>query len=332
MGRSAGQWRGALLLVCVLAVPALGGCGDDDGGGGEGTAGDTVTVKVGDLPIANVAPQYLGARKGFFREERITLEPSLLQTGNEVITSMISGDNQFGFVGYVPALVARSRGLPIVIVANADNGAETAEKEWTKVVVPADSSIRSVGDLAGKTIAVNSLKGVGEVVIKASLEEQGVDPSSIKLLEVGFPDMPAALERGAFDAAWVPEPFLTQVLGEGARSIDAPLTTLGELYPNGCYVTTEKYLEENPDVVEGFVRAMSRSLEYADTHPDEARSVITDFTEIPQPVVQKMLLPLWPSEIDRTQLEELAEYGKKYEVISADVTVDDAIWEGATTK
>jgi NitT/TauT family transport system substrate-binding protein len=318
-------------IAYLIAGLALAGCGGgDDGGSGSGSQ-ERVTLDVAAIPIGNIAPMYLGDEKGFFRDEGISLKPKLVQSGNDVITSMVSGSAEIGFAGYVPAMVARSRNVPVKVVANADNGAATEKDEWTKVVVPGDSDIRTVGDLAGKTIATNSLKGVGEVVVKASLEKQGVDPSSIKLIEVGFPEMPATLEAKRVDAAWVTEPFLSQVLAREARAVDAPLTTLGREYANAAYLTTDEYLEENPEVVERFVRAMNRSLDYARAHPDEARKVIPTFTQIPPAAAKQIVLPLWLSEIDKGQVEELAEHGKKYGV-TGDVNVDELVWEGAKVK
>ncbi len=322
--------RQRLAIAAIVAVlAALAGCGGDDGGGG-GENGGTVRLKVGTLPISNAAPLFLGAKKGFFEEERLEIDPVIAQTGNDIITTMVSGDTQFGFVGYEPALSAKSQGLPVKVVANSDNGAATAKKEWTQILVTKDSPIRDVKDLEGKTIASNALKGVGEVVIKASLDKQGVDPDSIKLLEVPFPEMPGALERGRVDAIWAPEPFLTQVLGTGARSVDAPLVTLGKNYVNGGYVTTEDYLAENGDVVERFAKAMRRSNEYAGSHPEEVRAILGDYTEIPPDVAQKILLPSWPPEINRTQLEELSGYAEQYGVIKEQPNVDELLWEGAS--
>jgi NitT/TauT family transport system substrate-binding protein len=323
--------RRTFAIAAVAALAALAGCGgDDSGGGGGGEDGGTVKLKVGTLPISNAAPLFLGAKKGFFKEEKLEIEPVIAQTGNDIITTMVSGDTQFGFVGYVPAISARSQDLPVKVVANSDNGAATAKKEWTQILVAKDSPIRDVKDLAGKTIASNALKGVGEVVIKASLDKQGVDPNSIKLLEVPFPEMPGALERGRVDAIWAPEPFLTQVLGTGARSIDSPLVTLGKNYVNGAYVTTDQYLEENGDVVERFAKAMNRSNEYAGSHPEEVRAILGDYTEIPPEVAQKILLPSWPPEINRAQLEELAGYAEQYGVIKEQPHLDELLWEGAT--
>jgi NitT/TauT family transport system substrate-binding protein len=324
-------------LVAALASAALlavAGCGGDDegggGGGGGGSKQELTKVKVGVLPISNVAPLYLGMDKGFFREERLEIEPAPAQSGNEIVTAMVSGDLQFAFLGYVPASSGRAQGLPLKLIANADNGAETAEKEWTQLMVAKDSPIRDVNDLAGKTIAVNALKGVGEVVIKAALEKEGVDPNSIKLLEVPFPEMPAALEKERVDVIWAPEPFLTSVLGKGGRAIEAPLTTLGKQFPNGTYATTEQYLGKNKDAVERFARAMNKSSDYATAHPDEARATIPQFTQIPAEVAEKIRLPLWPTKIDRGQLQQLLDYAVKYKVIKKAPALDELIWEGAS--
>jgi NitT/TauT family transport system substrate-binding protein len=318
-------------IAALLALGLLAGCGgdSDSGSGGSGGDGGTTKIEVGTLPISNAAPLFLGVKKGFFRAEKLDIEPVIAQTGNDVITAMVSGSTQFGFVGYVPAMVARSQGVPVKVVANSDNGAATAENEWTRIVVKRGSPIKDVSQLAGKTIAANSLKGVGEVVIKASLDKQGVDPNSIKLLEVPFPDMPTALDKGRVEAIWVAEPFLTQVLGTGARDLDAPLVTLGKNYVNGAYVTTEKYLGEDEGVVKRFAKAMNRSTDYAREHPDEARAILPDFTKIPPDVGKKIFLPSWPSEIDREQLRQLAGYAKRYGVVEKELNLDDLIWEGA---
>jgi NitT/TauT family transport system substrate-binding protein len=321
---------GASTAALVAVVLAVAGCGGGDSGGGGGSQQQTTKVKVGVLPISNVAPLYLGIKKGFFRAERLEVQPAPAQSGNEVAAAMISGANQFAFLGYVPAMSARSQRLPIKLIANADNGADDAAHEWTVIVVGKDSPIRTVKDLAGKTIATNAIKGVGEVVIKAALDKRGVDPDSIKLLEIPFPEMPAALGRKRVDAIWVPEPFLTQVLGEGAREIEAPLTTLGKRFPNGTYATTEKYLGQNRDVVERFTRAMNKSSAYASSHPDEARATIPQFTQIPPAVAQKIRLPLWPTQIDRAQLQQLADYAVRYKVIKKAPPLDDLIWQGAS--
>jgi NitT/TauT family transport system substrate-binding protein len=333
--------RLARVLTAALALAALLGlaaCGDDDeggtsgGSGGSDAAAEVKKVKVGVLPISNVAPLYVGMEQGFFKEEGLEIEPVPAQSGNEIVTAMVSGDLQFAFLGFVPMMAAVSKDLPLKVIASSDAGAEKAEDEWTVIMVGKSSPIRDVQDLAGKTIAVNALKGVGEVAVKASLEKRGVDPNSIKLLEVPFPEMQAALERDRVDAIWAPEPFLTSVLGKGGREIEAPLTTLGPLYPNGTYSTTEKQLAEDEESVAAFTRAINKSMEYASENPEAARKTIPTFTQIPQEVADKIRLPLWPVPIDTAKIEQLGELAVKYKVIEKAPAIDELIWEGATTK
>ena len=79
------------------------------------------------------------------------------------------------------------------------------------VVASAKSGITRPAELAGRRVAVNSLGAAGDVTIMAAVEKDGGDPSTIKFVEVAFPDAPAQLEAGNIDAAWVPEPFVTQL-------------------------------------------------------------------------------------------------------------------------
>jgi NitT/TauT family transport system substrate-binding protein len=319
-----------LAAMVAAAMLVVAGCGDDGGSSGGGSKEGGVTkVKVGVLPISNVAPLYLGMEKGFFKEEGLEIEPSIGQSGNELVTGMVSGSTQFAFLGYVPLMSARGQGLPVKVVANADNGAAAAKDEWTLLLSKKGSPIKKPADLAGKTIAVNALKGVGEVEIKAALDKRGVDPNSIKLLEIPFPEMPAALDKGRVDVIWAPEPFLTQVLGQGGQNVEAPLTTLGSKFPNGTYGTTEKQIAEDKDLVERFARAINKSSDYATAHPDEARATIPTFTKIPPELAKKIRLPLWPTDIDKAKLQTLLDYAVQYKVIEKPPKLDDVIWEGA---
>ncbi len=323
--------RRHLGMVALLCAALVAGCGDDEpassGGGGDG---GTTSVKVGVLPIANAAPLYIARDRGFFKEEGIEIEPQLAQGGAELVTSLVSGDSQFAFLGYVPVIVGKARGLPVKIIANADNGADTPEKEWQIIMSAKDSDIREPKDLEGRTIALNALRGVGEVTVKAAMEAEGADPTGVKFIEIPFPEMPAALEKGRVDAIWAPEPFLTQVLGAGGHEVLPVYQSLAPLFPNGGYATTDKYIAENEDVVEGFARAINKGLKFASENPEEARKTITTFTKIPPDVVGKIRLPFWPTEIDREQLTDLIGYTQKYGVIEETFPVDDMIWEGAS--
>jgi NitT/TauT family transport system substrate-binding protein len=329
--RVRGQRRGSGIVRIAMAAAVLAlaasGCGDDDDSGGGGESAGPTTINVGTLPIANAAPMYLGMEKGFFEEENLTIEPQVAGGGAELIPILVSGDAQFGFVGVIPAITAVAQDVPIKIVTSSDDAAATEEKDWQTLVVPEGSPIKGVEDLPGKTIAVNALRGLAEVVISRSLEKQGVDYREVKLLEVPFPEMPAALAQKRVDAALLTEPFLSAVLAEGGTQIDAPSVETVPNFPNGVYVATESYIAENGDVVDRFARAMNRSLEYARDNPEEVRRIVPTYTETPPEAAEQMRLPVFDPELDQEGIELEAELTAKYGIIEEAPAYEDLVRE-----
>jgi NitT/TauT family transport system substrate-binding protein len=327
-GRRAGT--AAALAAVALVVAA---CGGDDGGGsastatgtGSGDAPQPATITVGTLPTANAAPMYLGMRKGFFREEGLTVKPQVGEGGGSLIAALNSNANQFAFVGVIPMVTAVSKDVPIKVVAMSDAAGATPETDWQVLMVSKSSPITDVADLEGQTIAVNALRGVSEVMIKNSLEKQGVDPDSIELLEVPFPDMPAALAQKQVDAALATEPFLSAILADGGRQVDAPFVNAEPKVANGVYVATERYIAQNGDVVDRFARAMKKSVDYAATHEQEVRDIIPTYTQIPAAAAAKIRLPTFTSTVDPDSIQLNAEMAKKYGVIEEIPAMDDMV-------
>jgi NitT/TauT family transport system substrate-binding protein len=324
-GRVSSIARIAVLAAALALAPA--GCGDDDDSADGGGDSGPTTITVGTLPIANAAPMYLGMEKGFFEEENLSIEPQVGEGGAALIPSLVSGDAQFAFVGVIPAITGVAQNVPIRIVTSSDDAAETEEEDWQTLVVPEGSPIKGVEDLPGKTIAVNALRGLAEVVISRSLEKQGVDYRQVKLLEVPFPEMPAALEQKRVDAALLTEPFLSAVLAEGGTQIDAPSVETVPNFPNGVYVAAENYLAENGDVVDRFARAMNTSLEYARDNPEEVRRIVPEYTETPEEAAQQMRLPVFDPELDREGIELEAELTAKYGIIEEAPSYEELVRE-----
>jgi NitT/TauT family transport system substrate-binding protein len=289
-------------ILCVLAF-----------GGSAASAPDRTqltTINLDTLPIANGLPLDLGIAKGFFANHGIEIKKTVLQSGNDIVLALANGNGDVGYIGYVPAIIGRTQGIKFTVVAASDDEGTTIDDNWQNILVKGSSSIRSPADLAGKTIAVNALKGVGEVMIKAALKKVGVDPNSPKLVSLPFPSMRSALNNGQIDAFWAPEPFVTQGLGDGDRIVMAPGPVLGRYWPIGCYGALESWIAKNPDLAKSFRAAMNESLAYAQAHPDEIRALLPAAT-------RNIRLPIWSPVVDRDKLVQLAKYTKEFGVIDS---------------
>jgi NitT/TauT family transport system substrate-binding protein len=313
----------AVLAAVACLLPAV-SCGDDDGGGGGDSSG-TQTLKVGVIPIADVAPLYLGIDKGFFEEEQLKIEPQLAEGGAAITPAVLSGDFQIGFSNTISLLIAASKDLPVEIISQGVLAGKSEEDAWADLLVLKDGPIQDGSDLEGKTIAVNTLKNICEVTIKASLEKDGVDVDKLKFTEVPFPDMNAALEQKRVDGACVVEPFVSQGKAGAAKGIDPFYVRTAPDLTIATYFTTKQYAEENADTVDRFVRAMNKSLEYAQSHPDEVRKILLDYTEIPPEAAEAIKLPTWRTDLNEPTIEKLSELSKKYGLIEEEPDLNELI-------
>jgi NitT/TauT family transport system substrate-binding protein len=208
-------------------------------------------------------------------------------------------------------MLAQTKGVPIKSVVNgvASNGKVGADV--TGVAVKKNSSIKSAKDLVGKKVAVNTLQNIGDTTVRESVRKAGGDPSKVKFVEMPFDQMPAALDAGQVDAAWMAEPALTIARGQGARVVASPFAETDPKLTVATYFTSTKLLKQKPDLVKKFTAAMTESLEYASQHPDEARQILTGYTKISGAVLQKLSLPSWPTDIDMASLQKLASLGEE---------------------
>ena len=293
--------------------------------GGGGGAGEQTTLNVGVIPIADVAPLYLGIDKGFFKEEKLTIKPQLAEGGAAITPAVLSGDFQIGFSNTISLLIAASKDLPVQIVSQGVLGGENESEAWADLLVLKDGPIQDGKDLEGKTIAVNTLNNICEVTIKASLEKDGVAVDELKFTEVPFPDMNAALEQERVDGACVVEPFVSQGKAAAAKGINPFYVRTAPDLTVATYFTSTQYAEENADVVDRFTRAINKSLEYAQSNPDEVRKVLLDYTEIPPEAAEQIKLPIWRTDLSEPTIELLSELSEKYGLIEEQPDLDELI-------
>ena len=311
------------LAAVALLVAACGGGGG--GGGGGGSANGPTTLKVGVIPIADVAPLYVGIKQGFFKQENLDIKPQLAEGGATITAQTVSGDLQVGFSNVTSLIIAASKKLPVQIVASGVKGAKSENEAWDAVLTKKGSPITDAKALEGKTVSVNNLNNVGPLTINNAMEKAGADYKKVKYVEVPFPDANAAVDGGRVDAAWVVEPFVSQGAAQGAQQVLHPFEAMAPNFEVATYFVTKQYAAQNKDVVDRFVRAINKSLQYAQSHPDVVRQVVPTYTKIPKEVAAKMRLPTWGPDVNRPTIQQTADLAQKYGFIKDKPNLDDLI-------
>ena len=301
----------AVLLSAALVLGSAAACGSDNPPSTPGTP-DKVTAGV--IAILDVAPIYLGKQQGIFAKHNIDLTLAQAQGGAAIVPAVLNGQYQFGFSNVVSLLLARSNNVAIRVVANGNNSTGSPSADFGGLVVK-DPNIKSPKDLVGKKVATNTLKNIVDTTVKTIVAKDGGDASKVSFVELAFPDMAGAMDAGNVDGIFVVEPFLSAAKAKGWKVIGS----YADVDPNLCvalYFTSTDLLGKNPDLVKRFTDAMKESLAYAQSHPDDARNIITTYTTIKADAVKGLTLPKWPTEIDATSIDKLAGLAVTYGLLT----------------
>lgn len=318
MGR-ARRW--AIAAAAALAVT---GCGGDDGGGGGADRSGATRIAVSET--AGVPANFVafGIHKGFFRRHRLEIDLQTAQGGAATVPALVSGKVQVGGSNVVSLLIAASKGLPIEVIAPGTSAHGAGERDFGALMVPKDSRVRDVADLAGRTVAVNTLNNIAEVVVKASLQRSGVDPSRVRLAEVDFPEMGPALAKGDVDAAFMIEPFVTADR-DNARIIDYSYVTTEPHLQVGAYAVSREYARRNAETVSAFRDAVGDTARHVMANQDEFRRFLSDRAKMPARLAERMELPDFTTELNVDSMRNTARLMRRYGLVDEPVPVDDLV-------
>ncbi|MGO1548047.1 ABC transporter substrate-binding protein [Microbacterium gubbeenense] len=319
--------KAAFFAVAAVSALALSGCTDSDAPAGgtdsdSKSSADLTPVTVGVIPIADTAALYVGDAEGLFEDEGLDLTIETATGGAAIVPAVVSGDYQFGFSNTLSLMVAADQGLDIQMVSSAVSTTGDTEKDMGAVITKPDSGISSPADLAGKTVSSNSVGNINDTAVRTVVDEAGADSSTIDFVEVPFPDAVAAVENDQVDAAFVVEPFVTTAIEAGLEVVTYAYADFDTNLDIAAYFSMS---DVDPDLLEKFQTAMTKSLEFADANPDTVREIMATYTKTDPETLAKITLPKYPTEMDRPSIEKLAAQAESYGVLSAEPDFDSLL-------
>lgn len=290
--------------AALLALGALTGCSSSTPStGGDAGGGEVQDITVGVLTSLDVASVYLAEQEGFFEEEGLNVTFEVAQGGAALIPAVVSGQYQFGFSNLISLMVARDKGLPIQVVSPGSQSTNEIP-DYSAVMVAGDSPMKSAKDLEGKTVAVNTLGANGELTIRQSVRKAGGDPDLVDFVELTYPDMIGAISSGQIDGGFAVEPFVTLNTDAGNRPLAWNFMDVGPNTAVAGYFTAET---TDAALIDKFVAAMKKGQEFAQSNPDAVRAIIPTFSDMEPELIEKVLLPAYPAELNLESVQTEAD-------------------------
>ena len=220
------------------------------------------------------APQYVAIEEGYFAEEGLNLT---LVTGfgaDKVLTALISGEADIGFMGAEASIYAYQEGATDPAV----NFAQLTQRAGNFLVAREEMPDFKWEDLKGKKVLGGRKGGMPEMVFEYILRKNGLDPQKDLTIDqsIDFGSTAAAfIGDASADFTGEFEPSATALEKEGAGYVVASLGVDSGYVPYTSYSAKTSYMQKNPEVIQKFTNALQKGMEYVQTHtPEEIAKVI----------------------------------------------------------
>lgn len=296
-------------------------------------------VRLGFIPVVIYAPIFVAQERGYFAEEGVEVEMIPVPAGGgDSVIQLAAGNFDVAATGAgAPLWNAAYQGLGFKIVAPLHTERPPLS---TPLVISAKRTgeIKTIVDLKGKTIAINNTGSAIEYWVYAALKKGGLRMDEVNISAMPFPQMPAALDAGAIDAAVITDPLATLAVQQGTVAV------LADDYIDGITVTYVfmglPLLEERPTVAEGFIRGYlrgARDLQGDGWLNEDTAKIIEKYTQVPVPAILNMNRPYFDPNgvIPVADLEEVQRYflsrgALEYkEALEVSTFIDDSLMKKA---
>jgi len=270
--------------------------------------------------LVNVAQE-----QGFFADNGLNVELTPTANISEIIPTL--GQQVEISLGTSTDLIrASNSGLDVVQILG--NTIDTDDNPFVRVIVPADSGIEGVGDLAGKRVSSPTLSGVIHVATLYWAQQEGIDPESIEGVQVPPPATVEQFNAGQVDAAQALEPFASALVGMGNKSIGDPFASIGLPLATNFWMANGEWAANNPDAVAAFKLSLEQAQAFVGTDEEAARAILMGYTGMPAPAAAGVSLPTFDLDIRADDLTRWVDVLVSLNQFEGEIDVNDIVLDG----
>jgi NitT/TauT family transport system substrate-binding protein len=201
----------------------------------------------------------------------------------------------------VDLIKASAGGLDIVAVAGGHF--ETEESTSNVLVARKDSGIKSIKDIAGKTVATPTIGAILHVALLHWMMKEGIDVNSIRAVEVPFANMPDQMAAGRIDVAVSAQPFGDRMLAAGNVSLGNPVLQVASPALATVWISDRGWAEANKETIVKWTTALRQAKEFMGQNSREARDILAKYTKLPPPVVESLPIPSFETRLQAKDID-----------------------------
>jgi NitT/TauT family transport system substrate-binding protein len=308
--------RGLLLLV-VIGMLA---------GSPPARADDANVIHVLAVPIDLYAQAYYAQDLGLFKSAGLDVEITTLANGGVTATALAGGSGDIGVSNTIQVATAIERGVPLTVIAGA--GMYSTRAPSTAICVTKTSPLHTAHDLEGKTLAVAALNDQSTVALKKWMTDSGADYKKVRMIELSYPEMIAALPTGRIDAAMLAEPWQTTARNGGDRLFAKPFDSIAPEFNIGVWATTRSWAQAHPDLVKRFAGAIYAAAKWANSHHDESALILAKYAKADPKVIGGMIRVVQSTDLEVGHIQPPLDAAYQFAQLGRRMSASEMIWSG----
>lgn len=286
---------------------------------------DVLTIKVGALVSDSAGEIFYADELGMFKRAGLDVHIEAFSSGGAISAGVIAGAFDIGSAGSAVVAQAHVRGLPLYLIAPA--GIYSTNSPTTSLVVPPGSALRGPKDLAGKTVAVSTLRDLPQVSVMAWIDAGGGDSTKTQFIEMHMAEMLPALLSGRVDATLIAEPFLSQarpsvrVLGKTYDAVAKQFMVIG-------WISTQSWLEKNPVAAARFVAVMRQAGAWANANHAAAATIMAKRLELSEELAKTMNHASYAPALSAALIQPILDASARYHTLPRTFPASELFYPG----
>lgn len=323
----------ALAIAGAISASLLTACGNSastasSGSTAPGGSGST-TVTISQAPVLDFGPVWVAQAQGFFAKHHIAVKLAPpIATGAGGIAALNS--HQVDLIAGSPSAMieASAQGIKTQALVGLSQFPSQEDADPAAVVVPADSELSDLTDLAGKTVGVTSLNSQQQSKVMGAIDAAGGDSSKTKFIQVPPDSMVGLLKSGKIDAAQPFEPTVTQSVEDGSVKVIgyANWQTLGGA-PAMTLTTTPDWIKSHGEVATGVRESIGEAVTWMQdpAHKEALDQILGKNTKTSPSLLAKVRMDSFASDVTADGLQKIVDNLKAYKMLNGDVDVSSLI-------
>jgi NitT/TauT family transport system substrate-binding protein len=186
--------------------------------------------------------------------------------------------------------------------------------------------VRVAKDLNGKTIAVATLGSLGEIAMRAWLDQNGADLTTVKFVEMPYSAMDTAIVANRVDAAAMEEPALDRILATDGRLLAHCYDAIAKDFSEGGYFATADFVKAHLDVVRRFAAVITQTARWANANQSTTAKILEKLTGIlPADLAHRVH---YHDKLDPLAIQPLINAAAKYGTLKAPFPASEIMAQG----